>query len=128
VTSTPAARAATASRSSPSATTTRAISTPWFRSMSNVVTPKWREPTSVIRMVSVPSLGLSEAGQPCVDSTGQLPVKPCGHGVGGYQQLAGLTSIRRLNQEGGPAQQTPGWFQQSLKALFAIISDRPAPK
>jgi len=47
--------AAAASRSSASATTTPAISTPCWRSILNVVTPKWREPTRVIRMMVDPS-------------------------------------------------------------------------
>jgi hypothetical protein len=48
-TSMPAARAAMANRSSPSATTTLTTLTPRWRSISSVVTPKWREPTRVIR-------------------------------------------------------------------------------
>jgi hypothetical protein len=52
-TSTPAALAAAASRSSLSWTTILAISTPCSRSMVKVVTPKWREPTRVIRICSV---------------------------------------------------------------------------
>jgi len=55
VTSIPAARAAVASRSSASATTTLMMSTPCWRSVLNVVTPKWRDPTRVIRMMLFPS-------------------------------------------------------------------------
>src|SRR5262245_28287035 len=55
ITSMPAALAAPTSRSSASWTTTLAMSIPRSRSMLRVVTPKWREPTRVIRMVqSVP--------------------------------------------------------------------------
>jgi hypothetical protein len=52
-----AARAAAASRSSPSWTTTRAISTPCSLSMLKVATPKWREPTRVIRMLFLSRVG-----------------------------------------------------------------------
>src|SRR4051812_20274127 len=75
------------------------ISTPCCRSISNVVTPKWRDPTRGIRMVIVPSRGFAGcdkaapaafSGEPlaCVDSMRQAQVKPRGIAAPGYQQNA----------------------------------------
>src|SRR6266436_907301 len=106
LTSTPAARAAAASRSSGSATTTPAISTPCCRSMFSVVTPKWREPTRVIRMAV---LSVSREATSSVDNTSQVSVTPPVYGAAGYQQDAAQPNPRG---EGSPAP-----VEQGIKAV-----------
>src|SRR3974390_2078335 len=78
----PALRAVAAKRSSASATTTRTTSTPCSLSIFSVVTPKWREPTSVIRIVFPPS----RCADVDVDNTPPAAVIPAGRRGGGYQQ------------------------------------------
>src|SRR5262249_19003344 len=81
-TSMPAAFAAAARRSSASCTTTRAISTPCVLSMLSVVTPKWREPTRVIRMVFL-SLGQPGVSGPASNNTPRASLAPKGRKKGG---------------------------------------------
>src|ERR1700687_390500 len=113
VTAIPAARAAAASRSSASATTTPAMSTPRCRSILRVVTPKWREPTRVIRMVVLSVM--SEAFRPSITRRGHLsPRPPVGQRV--INRGRALLNESRAGSGETPANLVPHLFAELFTA------------
>src|SRR5882757_557524 len=100
-TSMPTALAAAASRSSPSWTTTLAISTPRSRSVFRVVTPKWREPTRVIRMGSF-SVGSVPTAMPIPQHA--CPFRcPARYQQGGPVAMSGRRQLAHQNLVDAPA-------------------------
>src|SRR3982074_2010413 len=93
------------------ATTTLTISTPSWRSIFSVVTPKWREPTRVIRMGGLSILG--RVSGPDVTRRRSVPRRPKGEqqvinsGGDGMDTKTGRRESRAVGSIKAPANFVP---------------------